>query len=432
MSNTSITQAELDKIEIRSDEVQEIMSYIPPWIIRWGISVIALCVLSLLFLSWFIRYPEIITARITLSTTPPPIRVRANSSGALAKLFVEENMIVQAGDYLAVLKNAADIDRVLALERQLEDFASLRIKDKHFEALNQLGELQTDYNLWIKRIKEQGFHQQSASFRREKIANLQAQYQELQKVNEGLSDQLKLRERELEIAQNEFEIDQDLYQKETIARVEMEQSEMRYLQQKLSLEQSSNQIHNNQIQLREYSKIINQLKQDTKSTSHSLSLNISDSHQRLLSSLAIWKQRYLMIAPASGKLSFFDVWALHQFVGQGTAVMSIVPNSTSIIGKLALQPTGSGQVKVGQTVNIKLDNYNPQHYGMLQGRIQQIAALPKEDIYVADVALSDGLRTTYGQQLAFKAEMTGTAEIITDNLRLIERVFNQLRLLWDS
>jgi len=41
--------------------------------------------------------------------------------------------------------------------------------------------------------------------------------------------------------------------------------------------------------------------------------------------------------------------------------------------------------------------------------------------------LPNGLKTSYNRELIFDKEMRGSAEIITEDLRLIERVFYQFR-----
>ena len=43
-----------------------------------------------------------------------------------------------------------------------------------------------------------------------------------------------------------------------------------------------------------------------------------------------------------------------------------------------------------------------------------------------DVSLPKKLITSYNKKIDFKQEMRGTAEIITEDLRLIERFFYQL------
>jgi hypothetical protein len=56
-----------------------------------------------------------------------------------------------------------------------------------------------------------------------------------------------------------------------------------------------------------------------------------------------------------------------------------------------------------------------------------MSALPNEEgLYLINVLLVDGLRTSYDITIPFKSKMRGSAEIITEDLRLIERFFYQL------
>jgi len=58
----------IEHIELRSDEVQEIMSYVPNWMIRWGITLIFILIALGIFITWFIKYPDVISGSATLST----------------------------------------------------------------------------------------------------------------------------------------------------------------------------------------------------------------------------------------------------------------------------------------------------------------------------------------------------------------------------
>ncbi len=42
----------------RSPRIQEIMGKIPPWVVRWGMSVVFVVLLMMVFVSWIIKYPE--------------------------------------------------------------------------------------------------------------------------------------------------------------------------------------------------------------------------------------------------------------------------------------------------------------------------------------------------------------------------------------
>ena len=53
------------EIELRSEEFNEVLSVVPAWIIRWGITVTACVVLLLLVGSAVFKYPDIISSTVT-------------------------------------------------------------------------------------------------------------------------------------------------------------------------------------------------------------------------------------------------------------------------------------------------------------------------------------------------------------------------------
>ena len=53
----------------------------------------------------------------------------------------------------------------------------------------------------------------------------------------------------------------------------------------------------------------------------------------------------------------------------------------------------------------------------------------KDGFYLIDVSLPELLVTSYNKEIEFKQEMRGVAEIITEDLRLIERFFYQFKEL---
>ena len=55
-----------EKIELRSEEVQEILGTPPRWIVRWGITIILLVVIILFAGSYLFKYPDIIFANVVL------------------------------------------------------------------------------------------------------------------------------------------------------------------------------------------------------------------------------------------------------------------------------------------------------------------------------------------------------------------------------
>lgn len=69
----AIENKKYKEIELRSEEVQEVMNHIPSWILRWGITVLFSIVIILLMGSFLFRYPDIIEAEVTISTQNPQL-----------------------------------------------------------------------------------------------------------------------------------------------------------------------------------------------------------------------------------------------------------------------------------------------------------------------------------------------------------------------
>ena len=102
-------------IEIRSEEVDEILGRQPSWILRRGIVVLGFIVMALLTASWFFRYPDIITAPIIITSINPPSSVVARTSGKIMSFLVKDQQKVRTGDYLAILENTADTGSIRQL-----------------------------------------------------------------------------------------------------------------------------------------------------------------------------------------------------------------------------------------------------------------------------------------------------------------------------
>jgi hypothetical protein len=111
-------------------------------------------------------------------------------------------------------------------------------------------------------------------------------------------------------------------------------------------------------------------------------------------------------------------------------LFALLPTSIKLIARAELPVLGSGKVKVGQAVNIRLSNYPFEQFGMLQGKIESISEVPDKENYTVAISLTRGMTTTYNKKLNFTPQLMGETEIITEDLRVLERVFYQFRKLF--
>lgn len=94
-------------IELRSEEVQELMGKIPPVILRVGISVILVFVILIYVASNFIKYPDIISIPILAKNVSFMTEIKTVRTGKLVELNIEHGHVCR-GDTLA--KIVANID----------------------------------------------------------------------------------------------------------------------------------------------------------------------------------------------------------------------------------------------------------------------------------------------------------------------------------
>ena len=66
---------EIDKLELHSEEIQELMGFIPRGVVRWGLTVIFLILAGIVAGCFFFKSPEIITAPMVLTTEYPPVQL---------------------------------------------------------------------------------------------------------------------------------------------------------------------------------------------------------------------------------------------------------------------------------------------------------------------------------------------------------------------
>lgn len=424
---------EVNKIEIRSEEYQEVLGATPNWILRSGITIILLVIIILLIGSWFFKYPDVLNSRVVILTENPPVQLKAYASGKLTHIFYSENQDVQQDSVVAVIENTANLNDIFLISIMLDTLSDIRYFPENIDL--KLGELQQTWSGLVRIISSyRNFIE--IDYYEQKNESLASQINYHNKYYSGLLNQVKIMDKENSLALVQFERDKSLYNDNVIAKIDFEKSEQTYLQQKRNYESSKTSLINTQMQ-------INQLKQQILENNiqkanelKTYEIQIEDALQGFKSQLAKWKQSYLIISPIDGRVSFNKVWFENQSVSAGDLIVTIIPkNEMRIIGKADIPSTGVGKVKPGQTVNIKLDNYPYMEFGMLKAKVKNISLVPitteQGIFYSAEIELNDSiLKTNYNKIIPFSQNMTGTAEIITDDLRLLERFLNPLRSIW--
>jgi len=155
---------------------------------------------------------------------------------------------------------------------------------------------------------------------------------------------------------------------------------------------------------------------------------LNEDARRLKSGIEEWKQTNLIIAPVAGKVNFSKIWSAQQTIASGEEVLAVVPSDTSqLICKAVLPVAQSGKVKVGLLARISIDAYPYQQFGVLKSRVENISLVPQKEDYLLDIALLNGLTSTYKKLFPLRQEMSGTANIITEDRSVLGRIFDKFK-----
>ncbi|MDY0780808.1 HlyD family secretion protein [Tenacibaculum sp. IB213877] len=419
-------------IQIRSEEVQEILSYVPNWMIRWGNTLIFLLIIMLLFLTWFIKYPDIISTEVMLTTSLPPEKLYAKTGGQFETFLVKDGEEVSKNKVLAILENSASYQDVLFL-KSIIDTISID-KNKFAFPLNDipplvLGDITSSFSQFENDYSEYILNQKLTPFKSENIANKMSVIEARGRLQILLS-QKEINLKELEFKQNDLGRSRKMFEQGVISEKEKELKEVEFLQAKRAYKSLETSIS----QIRELISNSNKNLEGTtiKETQNNIRLQNKAIQSFLYLKKAIrdWEKTYALTSSVSGKVSYLSFWDKNQTVKSGDLIFTIVPGSSdnSFIGKIKAPAQNSGKIKKGQKVQIKLLNYPSDEFGEINGKVMSISVIPDEKgNYLIDVAVPQNLVTTYKKQINFKQEMMGTADIVTEDLRLIERFFYQLK-----
>ena len=128
-----------------------------------------------------------------------------------------------------------------------------------------------------------------------------------------------------------------------------------------------------------------------------------------------------------GQVSFPKVISKNQFLKNGDEIMTIVPQGGvgEMMGKAYLPAANNGKVDEGFEINIRLDGYPYQEFGVVKATVESKSILPQNGNYLIELKMPDSLITTYGKSIPFLQEMGGTGNIITKDRRILERIFDK-------
>ncbi|MEN5085952.1 HlyD family efflux transporter periplasmic adaptor subunit [Sphingobacterium faecium] len=410
--------------DIHSEDLQEIISKPPSWLLKRGITFIVLTIFMLFGLTFFIRYPEVVPVSLKFNTSSAPKVLTGKVTGNLVKILVKDGTAVDKNTDIAYLESVADHHQVLHLLDKMKQVRSSTIeladlKDIVTPTELELGEVQNSYqNFYVAylnyvAINKEGIYQKRKNF-------IQNEVKYINEQNQRIQQSFDLQKRELALAEEEYAKYQILAEKKVISQLELQQKEALLLAKRQSIPQTENTIIGNQSSRlskdKEMSEINNQMFEEEKKFYQSLNTFISDAEN--------WKKQYVISSPSKGTLIYGDFLQENQLIKMGEELFYVNANKEDYYGEIMIPQSKSSKVKVGQEVLIKVQSYPYQEYGYLRGRIDYISDIPiRDSVFFSKVILN---RNEKDSVIKLKPGILADADIITEDQSIIKRIWLNL------
>lgn len=420
--------AEQFSAPVRSEAVNEILGNPPSWLLLFGNLILLLGVFVLLFIGFNARYPDTVSAKLTLTTVNPAERLLAPRDVTIETIFAKSGDSVSSGAVIMVFRSLASFQHVLTLENHLISVSPPT--DSAIAALNiptflELGTIQEQ--LYSFEEKKEAY----LATRDKKLSGLSMQeirrrIREQQRQLRVENNQQKELENELALATREFERQQNLLNNGIAEEAQVQIAEQSMMRSRRMLRSSVSRMRDLRFNIE---LLENQLLSSQSSENTDLVLKARDmreSFSLLTRAVEEWKQKNLLIAPKYGLIiPNIDVREKQRFAAASILATLLPLDPKGILGRIDLPLKGSGKVKKGQRVIIKFLNYPYEEFGVVEGIIEEKSPIPSDEVIPLLVNLPNGMVTNTGNQLEPVQFMIGDAEIIVGERRLLAWLLNK-------
>ncbi|NBC06735.1 MAG: HlyD family efflux transporter periplasmic adaptor subunit [Bacteroidetes bacterium] len=417
-------------IEIRSEEVQEILGTPPNWMARYGTLLAMLVVVGIGYIAYFVEYPVVVYGNITVTTTAPPKRLVTNMRGRIKEVMVENESNVTQGQVILVFESTARATDVLTLENRL-----MSLSAPTDDALMQfsvpdslvLGNLKEPlFNFYRKQedlrtLVENSYDNFSVSQLRRRIDQLR----------EGLrADRSKWinLDKEIELVQRDLQKQEQLSSEQLLAERDLRQTQAELLSLMRMRESAEASIRSAEQEIDRLRAEITGVRANTEGVRQQTSVELREAFLELRTAVEDWLSKYVLTSPIDGKVSLYmDRINDQQFIEEEKQIGVVVPSKDSDIkGLIKLRVGQARVVKEGQEVLVRFKSADSKEHGAVRGRVTDVSEVPIENELNVEVSFPDGLVTNRGTTLANVQAMEGRANIIVAEKRFLQRVFESL------
>jgi HlyD family secretion protein len=376
----------------------------------------------------------VINANIVVLSENPPAYLAARTTARIDSIIVSDQQIVSDNQIIAILESTANFQDAMKLKEMLLRMEPFMLTFDTLSSVQpetdlQLGDIQSDYSSFVR------LHNDYFAFLRLKLypRKIKALRQQVA-MNRIYYNRLWAEKQDMEadyrISNMQFKRDSALQLKGVLSDLDLEKSKALYIQKKYNLNVAKTKLAETQTASLKLEQDVVDAEMEFADQKKKAQNTLIEAMNILKSRLAYWEQTFVIRTPIEGRVSFTNFWSKNQQVKKDEIVFTVIPEEQSlIIGRISLPVKGAGKVAAGQKVNIRFENFPYMEYGFMRGSVKSISLIPNNENYIVEVDLPQDMLTNYNIQLKFSQEMKGSAEIITEDLRLIQRFINPVKSL---
>lgn len=360
-------------IELYSRESSsDMLGDMPNWLIHTGSYIVYGLIAVLLVGSCVFKYPDIVTANVSIDDYSKTDWIMANEDGIIDEFFVSDGAKVKKNDTLGIIRNTASLDDVKRFCKVLtrvewfyrtEDLSYL--EEYPFDLI--MGEMSSSYEQFTEAVRANVFAMKYNAY------NHRRSYMQ-QELKILMKDSVK----------NELAI---LNAKRNLFEMELEHKQVT-VQNKRLLELA---------------------------------------YERMVNSLKSWENRYLIKSTNDGSVLLGKGWSINNRVSVGDTICSVISEYKGHPkGHIKLSQHQVADIAIGDKVNIELSKFPSHTYGYLLGEVSSVSYVPSNKTYAVEVELPDGMYTTSKLEVDYEVGLVGKAEIITSSRSILSRIFGQI------
>lgn len=423
---------EYENIEIRSEEVQEILGTPPGWMARYGTLFAFVVVVVMGWVGFLLKYPDTVEAPITVTTTDPPKRLVTEVRGRVKAVRVQNEEVVEAQEVLIVFDNNANLEDVLTLEIAIMA-AGDTPSDSVLLAFSLpgnvvLGELKDElYNFYR---RQQDLRQYlSNPYDNLNIQQLNKELGKIQSMIRSDRERWANIDRQIESVEKRLKREEQLSRENLLAEERVSRTREELLSLRRGREGIESSIKSKELDMDGIRSEMSGVRQVTKEGRQEAAIAMRESFQELQRALEEWKSKYVIISPIKGIVSFnMESISEQQYVEAGREIGVVVPMARQKTkGFTQIEMARAGKIRPGQKVIVRLDSYSYAEYGAVEARVEKKSQVPIDGKVIVEIGFKEDLVTTLGKRIEPSREMRGNAVIITNDKRFIERVFERVR-----